>query len=93
MITREEAHKIAFDYLKNGNTSFKVFATMEEVKFEEEGFITFGKRKWEHADLWIVPYTIELANEEEDVFIEILAETGEILYSRRARGYIPGPNQ
>ena len=84
-MTRNEALKIAFEYLQRRNRSYSRL-TENRVQFIENNEIAHGKLRGENRDVWIVNYEEEGAMYPQ-YFIAIDAETGKVLYTLVPRGY------
>ena len=86
-MTRNEALKIAFEYLQRRNRSYSRL-TENRVQFIENNEIAHGKLRGENRDVWIVNYEEEGAMYPYMYFISIDAKTGKVLFTMSRHGYV-----
>jgi hypothetical protein len=89
MINKEDAYKIAQDYLKRKNRTYTTLNPIEKIQFEANEKILHGQRRGQIDSTYTVGYgVIWGVNVEKTVFIIISATTGEVLYSLSPHGWI-----
>ncbi len=88
MITKEEAIKIAIDYLKLRKRDYTRIFSQEKVSYWENREVLYGKHEGKIMNNYTVSYGVMWGNEEWRAFIMISSETGEVLYSMNSHGWI-----
>jgi hypothetical protein len=88
MITKEDAVKIAIDYLKLRNRNYNSICAAEKVSYWENDEVIHGKHEGKIMNTYTVSYGVIWGNEERRAFVMISSETGEVLYSMNSHGWI-----
>lgn len=86
MITKEEAIKLAEEYLKKRKRDY-IEIVMELVNLKTGIEIGYGLLKDEIRDVWVVAYS-EQGNDPIYYFIQIEAETGRVLCTLGPHSYV-----
>ncbi len=88
MITKEKAREIAEKYLILKEREYSNLCLSEQVAYWPKKEILFGKYEGSRLDVFSVNYGTIWGNEERSEFIVINAETGDVLYSMDAHGWV-----
>ncbi|MBL1221445.1 hypothetical protein JET18_11375 [Chryseobacterium sp. L7] len=87
MITKEEAYKKAKEYLDKSNTQY-ITIDSDSIKLEENEVVSYGKNEGNKLNIFSVCFGQLWGMEERSMFVDINADTGEILYIMTPHGYI-----
>ena len=88
MITKEEVITITTDYLNQRNRKYTDIDSAEEVIFRPEQKVMYGKKKGQLMATFTIGYGEQWGTEIRSMFVEIDAESGEVLYSISPHGWI-----
>ena len=81
MITKKEALEIALAYIKLKKRTYIEIVEEEKVDLDENSKVLYRKRKGEFIDIYTVWYTVQWAIDEKTLYMQIAADTGEVLYT------------
>ncbi len=87
MITKEEVYKKAKEYLDKSKTQYTTI-DVDSIKFEENETVSYGKYEGNKLNIYSVCFGQLWGMEERSIFVDIDAETGEILYIMTPHGYM-----
>jgi hypothetical protein len=87
-ISREQARNIALKYLAEKKRDFEDVDQVSDQNFFAADLVTFGEKKGQSRDVWSVGYGVLWGFEIRTHFINIDAETGEVLYTISPHGYL-----
>ena len=81
MITKEKAYEIGKKYLEDRKRQYVSLYPLERVSFTKDAAILYGNRKGEKTDTYTVAYSVQWGTDGKNLFIEIDANTGEVIYT------------
>jgi hypothetical protein len=81
MITKEEARKIALNYLAERKREYEEVSPVDKIRFIEKEEVLYGPRSGEIISTYSINYLVDWGLDYESLFIRIDAETGEPLYT------------
>lgn len=81
MISKEKAYEIGKKYLEDRKRHYKSLYPVERVFFTKDAEILYGNRKGEKIDTYTVAYSVQWGTDGQNLFIEIDANTGEVLHT------------
>jgi len=87
MITKEKAIEIVKQYLKNRKREY-LSINEDNVNFEENEVVPYGKYYEEKKSMYIVTYYDEGYLNPLNYFVAVEAETGEVLFTMSKHGYV-----
>lgn len=87
MITKENALRIAEEYIKDRKREF-IKINEDKIVFEKNKYINYGKYYEKHKDIFTVPYEEEGYINPTSYFVAIDSESGEVLYTISKHGYV-----
>lgn len=88
IISKEQALKIAKEYLQKNGRDYSSIDDVDSIEHEEKGDVLYGIYEGRIMNVYSVGYGEIWGIEERTMFIIISAESGEVLYSMSPTSWI-----